>query len=343
MTDSIATIGSLCISSVCYKETGFMDYRFTAYKAAKELGFNVIRNPEDTGITQNSFNSALKQSNPVFILIVGGKESEKVVDECKLALENGLPIFVFIKTESDKHIIENAEKIIKGVSQTTYDGDCTLFCSCEELYETLQARLNDYIKAKMTLRLDIQDNRGSTYVYAYEQIKRAKKRIILSQKTSLLLLGPRKGNTYERRAYDALLDWIQNKDKDMQFMHLFCWEETIDDLSNDEYDIPTAKKKLIELLTDEKSKNNGEEHPNCTFRAIKGTAPSIAHLITDTGIQLVLPIAGNTFNMVLPYYFATEGELMKLISHLHTQEYMPYEDIQNIYDSWETSVTTKPA
>ena len=336
MTNSISTIGALCISSVCYKETGFMDYRFTAYKAANELGFNVIRNPEDTEITQNSYISALKYSNPVFILIVGdtvAEESKKVIDECKLALENGLPIFTFIKTGYDKNIPDNAKEVMKVVSKTTYDGDCTLFSSCEELYETLQARLNNYIKAKMTLRLDIQDNRGSTYAYAYEQIKRAKKRIILSQKTSLLLLGPRKGNTYERRAYDALLEWIRNKDKDMQFMHLFCLEDTVKDLSSGEYDIPTAKKTLIELLTDEKSKKIIAEHPNCTFRAIKGDAPSIAHLITDTGIQLVLPIAGNTFNLVLPYYFAKEGELMKLITHLHTQEYVSYEDIQKIYDS----------
>lgn len=330
------TIGSLCISSVCYKEAGFMDYRFTAYKAAKELGFDVLRNPEDTGITQNSFNSALKQNNPVFILIIGNtnfEDSRKVVDECKLALENGLPIFAFIKTGVDKEISENATEIVKSISKTTYDGDCTLFCSCEELYETLQARLNDYIKVKMTLRPDIQDNRGSTYAYAYEQIKRAKKKIILSQKTSLLLLGPRRGNTYEHRAYEALLEWIQNKDSDMQFMHLFCWDETVADLSKDgEYDIPAAKQRLTDLMAAEKAKNNGEESPSFTFRAISGAVPSVAHLITDTGIQLVLPIAGSVFNLVLPYYFATENELMKLITHLHAQEYKSYEDIQKIYD-----------
>ena len=74
---NISTIGVLCISSVCYKESGFMDYRFTACKAARELGFKVIRNPEDTGITQNSFNSVLKQNNPVFILILGSSTMKK--------------------------------------------------------------------------------------------------------------------------------------------------------------------------------------------------------------------------------------------------------------------------
>jgi len=312
-----------------------MDYRFTAYQAAKELGFHVIRNPEDTGITQNSFNYALKESNPVFILLVGDTDmtdTAKVIDECKLALENGLPIFVFIKTGSDKKISKNAETVITSVSKTTYDGDCTLFCSCEELYDTLQSRLNDYIRAKMTLRLQIQDNRGSTYSYAYEQIKRAKKKIILSQKTSLLLLGPRKGNIYEHRAYEALLDWIELKDNEMQFLHVFCRNETVADLSKAEYDIPHAKERLFDLLEKEKDKNGGEEHPNCTFRVIEGSEPSIAHLITDTGIQLVLPIAGNAFNMVLPYYFATEGELMKLITHLHTQPYMSYEELERLYD-----------
>lgn len=330
---NLSAIGELCISSVCYKESGFMDYRFTAYKAAKELGFNVIRNPEDTGITQNSFNSVLKQNNPVFILIVGSstlEESGKIVEECKLALENGLPIFVFIKTENDKKIPKNAEDVINFVSKTTFDGDCTLFSSCEELYDTLQARLQDYIKVKISLYPNIQDNSGSTYYYAYEQILRAKKRIILSQKTSLLILGPRKGNSYERRAYQALVEWIENRDGDMQFMHLFCKEKTIHDISSGNYDVEAAKKVLLELL--QKGAIGGREDPNFTFRAIKEDTESIAHLITDTGLQLVLPIAGDTFNLVLPYYFTTESELMKLITHLHSQKYMTYEEIKNLYE-----------
>lgn len=331
---NISTIGALCISSVCYKENGFMDYRFTACKAARELGFEVIRNPEDTGITQNSFNSVLKQNNPVFILIVGSstlEKSEKVIEECKLALENGLPIFAFIKTGYDKIIPENAEEVIKSISQTTFDGDCTLFSSCEELYDTLQARLQDYIRVKISLYPNIQDNSGSTYYYAYEQILRAKKRIILSQKTSLLILGPRKGNTYEHRAYDALVGWIKSRDNDMQFMHLFCKEKTVKDMSSGEYNIEAAKSTLFELLANEQKNNS--DNPNFTFRSIGGTAESIAHLITDTGVQLVLPIAGDTFNLVLPYYFTTESELMKLITHLHSQEYMAYEDIRKLYET----------
>lgn len=360
---NISTIGVLCISSVCYKESGFMDYRFTACKAARELGFKVIRNPEDTGITQNSFNSVLKQNNPVFILIVGSstlKKSEKVIEECKLALENGLPIFAFIKTASDKKIPENAEEVIKSISKTTFDGDCTLFSSCEELYYTLQARLQDYIRVKISLYPNIQDNSGSTYYYAYEQILRAKKRIILSQKTSLLILGPRKGNKYERRAYDALVDWIKNKDKDMQFMHLFCKEKTVKAMSSGEYNIETAKSTLFQLLENELKKDkrlhsfsgnlpplcrnasylhkisngcsNSEPH-NFVFRSIEEETESVAHLITDTGVQFVLPIAGNTFNLVLPYYFTTESELMKLITHLYSQEYMTYENIRKLYET----------
>lgn len=331
-----STIGVLCISSVCYKESGFMDYRFTACRAAKELGFKVIRNPEDTGITQNNFNSALKQDNPVFILLVGStefEESEKVIEECKLALENGLPIFAFIKTESDKIIPENAKEIISFVSKNTFDGDCTLFSSCEELYDTLQARLQDYIKVKISLYPNIQDNSGSTYYYAYEQILRAKKRIILSQKTSLLILGPRKGNTYECRAYDALVEWLKNRDKDMQFMHLFYKEKTVQDMLSGQYNIEAAKSTLFELLDNEQKSNS--ENPNFTFRSIGDAAESISHLITDTGVQLVLPIAGDTFNLVLPYYFTTESELMKLITHLHSQEYMTYENVRELYKNFQ--------
>jgi hypothetical protein len=351
-------IGEACISSVCVKESGFMDYRFTAYKAAEELGFKVIRNPEDTGITQNKFSSILKQNSPVFILLVGDAKSAVVADECRLALERGLPVFVFLKirhndsgkpdktekpSDSEKPVYVDGEKcisvetqnIMKEISQITYNGDCALFASCEELYNAIRYRLNDYIEQKIGLSPIIQYNKGSTYYYAYEQILAAKKRIILSQKTSLLILGPRRGNTYERNTYDALFKWIENRDSGMQFMHLFCREETIEDTINEkeknEYDIEAAKIRLCELLKTIREKNGGAEDPNFTFRSINKEAQSIAHLITDTGFQLVLPIAGDIFNVVIPYYFTPEGQLMKIITRIHTRTSVRYDEIEQLY------------
>lgn len=366
-------IGEACISSVITKESGFIDYRFAAYKAAEELGFKVIRNPEDTGMTQTRFNSILKQNSPIFILLVGDADSKMVADECRLALERGLPTFVFIKVvhndikktkeskepdngdskhtneneapiyvEGEKYISPETQKIMKTISQITYNVDCALFASCEELYEAMRYRLTNYIEQKISLSPIIQYNKGSTYYYAYEQILAAKKRIILSQKTSLLILGPRRGNTYERRTYDALFEWLENKlknnDSSMQFMHLFCFQNTKEDMKKgphgNEYDIEAAKNKLCKLFELIREKNGGKENPDITFRYLDAgehSEQSIAHLITDTGFQLVLPIAGDIFNVVLPYYFTPEGQLMKIITRLHTMPFMGYDDVENLY------------
>ena len=327
------TVGEACISSVCYKEPGFMDYRFAACRAATELGFHVVRNPEDTGVTQNMFADTLKKEYPVFILVVGKVKSDVVMEECRLALEYGLPIFASM-LKSGAHIPGEVRKIMKSISQFTYDSDCATFTTCEDLYDSLKVRLNKYIKDRITMRPYIQNNRGSTYYYAYAQIVRAKKRIILSQKTSSLLLGPRRGNQYEHRFYHALLDWIRNKTLDMQFLHLFNREDTMAGFSSSDYNINEARANLRSLIDGELKKANGCDHPNFTFRSIESDERNVAHIITDTGIQFVLPMAGETFNLVLPYYFATEGELMKLITHLNTLQYVPYSEIDRLYEDY---------
>lgn len=363
-------LGEACISSVCVKESGFMDYRFTAYKAAEDLGFKVIRNPENTGITQSRFSNILKQNSPIFILLVGDEASEVVEDECKLAFERGLPIFAFLKvthnrsSESEspdhkkavsvggeKYISDNTKLIMEKISQSTYNNDCALFSSCEELYNAIQYRLNDYIEQRIKLSPKIEYNKGSTYYYAYEQILAAKKRIILSQKTSLLILGPRRGNTYERRTYEALFDWLNknwhlnetsrgSQKSSLQFMHLFCHDETIMDAREGEnenkYDIAAAKSRLCELLDKVQEKNHGTEDPNFSFRAMDNPDQNVAHLITDTGFQLVLPIAGNIFNVVLPCYFTPEEQLMKIITHLHSMPFLGYDNIIKLYDEIES-------
>ncbi len=362
------SIGEACISSVCIKESGFMDYRFTAYKAAEELGFKVIRNPENTGITQNSFSNILRQNSPIFILLVGDEDSKIVEDECKLAFERGLPIFAFLKVkhnndiesnindkekevfvDEEKYISNKTRKIMEKISQSTYNNDCALFSSCEELYYAIQFRLNNYIEQRIRLSPKIEYNKGSTYYYAYEQILAAKKRIILSQKTSLLILGPRKGNTYEHRTYDALFDWLtknwltkrnsKNNNNNLQFMHLFCRTNTIKEAKEGKneniYDISAAKSRLCELLKKVRDKDCQTEDPNFCFRFIDEHSENVAHLMTDTGFQLVLPIAGNIFNVVLPYYFTPEEQLMKIITHLHSMPFVSYNDIENLYEEIE--------
>ena len=328
-------IGEACISSVCYKEPGFMDYRYAACRAAEELGFHVTRNPEDTGITQSMFVSTLKQKHPVFILVVGEKESDVVKDECRLALDYGLPILVFLKTDGHS-IAQETKAIMKSISQFTYDGDCALFSSCEQLYSSVRYRLSEYIKMKTSMHPSIQDNRGSTYYYAHEHILSAKKRIILAQKTSTLLLGPRKGNAYEQSFYETLLSWIGKKTPDMQFLHLFNIAETVKAFSCKDYDIPAARARLRQLFQREQEKPAASAYNNFTFRLIEAEDPSVSHIITDTGVQFVLPIAGNTFNLVLPYYFSPEDELMKLITHLNTKEYISYSDVDRLYDDAPT-------
>ena len=74
------------ISSTIYQEASFIDYRFIADRAAKEMGFTVSRNSEVPGETQTAFDKCMENDSPVFILLLGEVLTDNVKAECEKAL-----------------------------------------------------------------------------------------------------------------------------------------------------------------------------------------------------------------------------------------------------------------
>lgn len=213
-------LGKVCISSVYAREENFKDYRFTVANAVMNLGYKAVRNPEDAGSTQSSFEDILREDDPIFVLLVGDVDSDTVKKECNLAISLGLNIIAFLKTKNS-NISDNTKKIMKEISEKVYDIDCSCFESCEALYNAVTNRILNYQEKKLKYRADINRNKNLVYDTGSQMIQNSKRRIILSQDTSSLILGPRKGNSVERKFYDILVDWIKSTTPEMEFTHIF--------------------------------------------------------------------------------------------------------------------------
>lgn len=307
--------GKLCISSVQKKEPGFEDYRYTAYLAATKLGFYAVRNPEDQGITQNDFESILKNEYPVFILLVGVKESDVVKKEYKIAKENCLPIFIFIKSYNDK-INDKTKKIIKELSKVDYNFNCSKFENCENLYDGIIHKLEEYIKNKNAVINKPKLEKGVGLAYRANELlmKKAKRQIIIYQSTSILLLGPRKGVGYEFSFYRQLLDWFTYADKDVEFLHVFNWEETQREIKDhaEFYELDIARNNITELY----QRFKDEEKTIFSIR-YSGAQNSTPYVITDTNIVFVVTIEEERYTIELPTYIMSIEEINKIKDELY--------------------------
>lgn len=313
MVENFYPHGKLCICSVQKKEEGFEDYRYVAYLAATSLGFDVIRNPERNGITQEEFEYYLTHEYPVFILIVGTIESEIVNREVNLALEKCLPILVFIKTKNNV-ISEESQKIIKKYSEVSYNYECTTFSTCEILYKQVEARLKSYILDKRMKHPILQKGVPLAYRANTELMKKSKRQIIIYQRTSILLLGPRRGCIYESEFYRTLTEWLMKKqNENIKFVHVFNWEETMQEKNEhaDEYSLSEAKNNLSKLYKQYQSTN--EDCLNIRYSHVYNSVP---YVITDTNLVFIIPIENERFSMELPAHIMKESEICTILDEI---------------------------
>lgn len=314
MENSFYPHGKLCICSVQKKEEGFEDYRYTAFLAANSIGFEAIRNPEVAGITQEEFELCLRTEYPVFIFLVGNVQSEIVNKEFKIALENCLPILIFIK-KYNGIISKRSQKIIKQLSEVSYNYDCTTFTTCEDLYKHVRARLKTYIQNKREICPRLQKGVSFAYRTNTELMEKSKRQIVIYQRTSILLLGPRKGVNYETAFYKKLTEWLtKNKNDNIHFIHVFNWEETLlqRKINSDNYNLKTAKNNIIEIYNQYQS-NNIIDHLNIRYSQISNIVP---YVITDTNLIFIIPIEDERFSIELPSHLMKEQEICKILDEI---------------------------
>lgn len=296
-------IGNVCISSVFVKEARFKDFRYAAYKAASDLGYCVYRNPEDDGSTQESFEKYLESKRPIFILLVGDVESSVVKDECSLALSLGLPFITLLKT-SNGRITKQTKDIMNSISKATFEKNCSCFMDCEDLYDKLQKRLVDYENEKNITTVNFIPQHAQLYAKSSKILKNAKKRVVLCQRTSSLLLGERKGVNYEKDFCNKLFEWIKKGDEDMELLHIFSYEDTKNELSNINYDFLSSKNRLIECCKDTNVK------VQIIIRAVeKSIMPCV---ICDNSLMVLLHLGDHEYNLLLPH-FVTDGATVSRI------------------------------
>ena len=301
---------SVVISSVVDREDGFRDYRFVAKKAAEELGFDVVRNPEDAGIVQSTFEEVMSEKSPVVILIVGEEQSGMVLKEGQIALDHCLPLLVFIKKIKNK-ISMNSKEMISSISKMTYENDCACFTTCEELYSAVKSRLEKYLKKKVTAFPSMEAYIGPAYRYSIGMFDHAKKRVVLYQKTSSLILGPKKGNQTEMSFNKNLFAWLENMSPDMRFLHLYSGSQTAAAMSDEKYDIMTAKNNLKSLL----ERDNIKDNPSFAIRELSSEVTT-SFFVCDCEAMYIFSLEDKQYTITIPPYIMRNREIDKIITEL---------------------------
>ncbi|MCL2861508.1 MAG: hypothetical protein FWE22_03755 [Firmicutes bacterium] len=319
---------SVAISSVFEREPGFKDYRFTAKTVIESLGMEACRNPEDIR-NQDSFNNMLRNEVDFFVLIVGEVKSEMVNEELKIAIAIGLPILVFAKIDK-KDSREFSQKIcdsLRQISPELYDAHITTFENCESFDRELRNELLNRMYRRIRMSPVIGVDPPVAYTEGVTLISNAKHRIVVTQNTSILLLGPRLGNTIEQDFYDELVKWLKKKRQQKSyFLHVFSLSETKKAMKSGDYDLDKARKQLIEIM-DSACGNT------ITIRGAE-CLDTTTHVIGDTGMGLNFKIASQRYYLFLPSFFTKDKELQQIISgNQRVGNRLTKKDITTIYDN----------
>lgn len=321
-------IGNVCISSVFSREARFKDFRYAAYKAAKDLGYEVYRNPEYTGATQESFEKYLKNKRPIFVLLVGETKSSVVKEECSMALSLGLPIITLLKTTNGK-ITPQTQKIMTSISKATFEKSCSCFSDCEDLYAAVQQRLAEYENERNITTANFIPQHAQIYTSSAEIVQSAKKRVVLCQRTSSLLLGPRKGVSFEKEFYDKIFEWIKTSDDEMELLHIFSCDETKKELKGTNYNVNIAEKRLVDLCKKAKL--------SLVIRAVKQEI--MPCVICDNDLMVMLHLGVQEYNLLLSHYITDGATVSKVVADLqgmdgellYSSESLSTSDIENFY------------
>ena len=324
---------SICISSVIEKEDGFYDYRYTAKSIIEHMGHRAYRNPEDVN-NQYNFERIVNEDCDFFVLIIGEAASLMVDQELRIALSRGIPILAFAKIQYDangKKVLPSASiNSIKSISPELYHMHISTFDRCETLSMVLNTDLQFAIDRKIKLCPVIGQDPPIAYTEGVKLIQNAKYRLVLAQRTSCLLLGPRAGMTHEKIFYDKLISWIKsNRDQNAIFTHYFSIDQTVKEAKRGYYDIERARDTLFQILSDSDMRQNICIRCSDTFE----TVPIV---IGDTGIGFNFYIANNRYYLFLPCFMTKDSELQLIIANIQSLgDSQSLNNIKSLYDKMQ--------
>lgn len=320
---------TVCISSVIEREQGFYDYRYTAKSVIENMGHQAVRNPEDVH-TQHNFERVLNEECDFFVLIIGDAQSQMVERELKIALARGIPILAFAKIrynrQGRKVFPQTAINEIKSISPELYNMQIATFSMCEDLASALSHELENAIDRKIKLAPVIGIDPPIAYTEGVKLVRNAKYRLIVSQRTSSLFLGPRNGVVHEQVFYNELLNWMKTtRNQSAYFLHYFSLKDTIAAAKTNNYSLQIAKDNLQEIFS------NPELRKRLILR-VSENFESMSHVIGDTGLGFNFFVGSNRYYLFLPCFLTKDQELQQIIANIQsigTQQ--TWEDIDNLY------------
>lgn len=238
-------------------------------------------------------------------------------------------MFIFVKTFNG-NISKDSEKIISDLSKVAYDYQCTFFENCEELYRQVKARLYSYLADKASSHPKLEKGVGLAYRTNERIMGKSKRQIVIYQKTSILLLGPRNGCNYEYYFYRELIDWCKNMDTDIEFLHVFNYKDTTNEMkkNSNKYNLEQAKETLTNLY-EIYEKNNRGNKINIRYSKIRDSIP---YVIADTNFVFVVPIEDERYTIELPSHIMKMTEIEKIKDELYLKTIpIRKEDILELY------------
>lgn len=306
---------NICISSVIDREQGFPDYRYTVKSVIEQMGHEAVRNPEDVH-TQYNFERVLNEECDFFVLIIGNKESVMVERELKIALARGIPVLAFAKihynSQGKKILPAKSIDAIKSISPELYNMQIATFSSCEDLSRALHHELENAIDRKIKLAPVIGIDPPIAYTEGVKLIRNAKYRLIVSQRTSCLFLGPRSGVEHEQSFYSEMLNWLRTpRNHSAYCLHYFSIKQTMEEAKTNNYSLKKAKKNLEEIMS------NKELSDRIIFRA-SDDFEAIPHVIGDTGLGFNFFVGGNRYYLFLPCFLTKDQELQQIIANVQS-------------------------
>lgn len=306
---------NICISSVIEREQGFPDYRYTAKSVIEHMGHEAVRNPEDVH-TQYNFERVLNEECDFFVLIIGNKESVMVERELKIALARGIPVLAFAKihynSQGKKVLPIKSIDAIKRISPELYNMQIATFSSCEDLSHALHHELENVIDRKIKLAPVIGIDPPIAYTEGIKLVRNAKYRLIISQRTSCLFLGPRSGVEHEQNFYAEMLNWLKTpRNHSAYCLHYFSIRQTMAEARTNNYSLEKAKKNLEEIMS------NKELSDRIIFRASEDFE-AIPHVIGDTGLGFNFFVGGNRYYLFLPCFLTKDQELQQIIANVQS-------------------------
>lgn len=321
---------TVCISSVIEREQGFPDYRYTAKSVIEKMGHQAVRNPEDV-LTQYNFERVLNEECDFLAIIIGDTESSMVEKELKLALARGIPILAFARIHYNSHgkkvFPSKGINAIKSISPELYNMQIATFSSCEDLASAFYQELENVIDRKMKLAPVIGIDPPIAYTEGVKLIQNAKYRLLVAQRTSSLILGPRSGVAHEQTFYTEMINWINTpRDHSTYFLHYFSKKQTIDEAKKNNYQLQKAKDSFQQIMS------NKALSERIVIRASEDF-DAISHVIGDTGLGFNFFVGSNRYYLFLPCFLTKDKELQQIIANVQNLGTpQTWHDIAEIYE-----------